>query len=112
MSLQALLIARVVSLLIFSLSFFVVTVIIEIDRRKHNRGSIGSALRNVAASSGLFLLSTASLSVSAIYDGLSDDPESVIVLLWIGQISFLLWLASALYLLWTLKEMHNGNGPY
>lgn len=112
MSLQVLLIARVVSLLIFSLSFFVVTTIIEIDRRKHNRGSIGSALRNVAASSGLFLLSTATLSVSAIYNSLSSDPDSVVVLLWIGQVTFLLWLASAVHLLMTLRKMHNGGGSY
>lgn len=106
-TLELLLIARLVSLLIFSLSFFAAAIVLEMDRRKYDRGEIASAFRDVAIASGLFLLSTASLAISAIYRATANYQDTLVILLWISLGTFAGWFLSVGRAAFVLRR--NGN---
>lgn len=109
MSLESSLFLRSVELIFFAVVFFIGVIIIEYDRKKHNRGKIGKALRNVSASSSIFLLSTASLAIAARYSAAQNYRDLLAMLLYISHGTFLLWLLSMVHLLLVLKSFGNGQ---
>ncbi len=109
MSLQLSLLLRIVEMLIFVAGFVLAVAIIEIDRRRHSRGKIGLALRNVAASSAVWLLSTASLSVAALYSATQNYQSILYGLLMIAHCTFVLWLAATINLILVLKSTNDNH---
>ena len=109
MSLELSLLLRTIELIFFAVVFLFGVIIIEYDRKKHNRGKIGTSLRNMSASSCLFLLSTASLAIAARYSAAQNYRDLLVILLYISHGTFVLWLASLVHLVWVLKGMDDGK---
>lgn len=105
MSLETHLIIRSISLLVFAGAFFLVTAMIELDRLK-STNALKKAVRNISASSGLFLLSTASLTIAAIYSATKNYQDILVILLWIGHVTFAAWVISAVWLVKILRGMN------